>query len=230
MTRLRLSDDAIEGILSLASISIEEFSSLVAEIEKSLAVSLTIEDDLEKLLEGSPLLAHLEPKIRDSFIEGLTGIHYLCLSSSTTEADLLDVITTSLLESNEPEKISKLDLLSHNIKLLINVRVLRASAKAWSLVGDHEKIFLNSRIITDIRPVFEESMDQPLLASLIIHTLKLTMQVDGSNQTVYLTADSKDLRDLKLNIERALVKAQYLSQQIGNLKTLGPSLDMDIKN
>jgi hypothetical protein len=230
MTRIRLSDEAIDGLLPLASISSDQFSELITELEKSLVVSLKIEDDLERLLEASPLLAPLEPRIRDAFIEALSGVHYLCLSSTTSESDLLDAIKASL-QSNEPEKIAKLDVLIKNISLLIKVRVLRASAKAWSLISDHEKIFLNSRILTDIRPVFEEDVDKPLMASLILHTLKLTMRVDGIPQTVYLAADSDDLRDLQLNIERALSKANYLSNQIGmHLQELGPSLDMNIEN
>lgn len=89
------------------------------------------------------------------------------------------------------------DLLS--IKESINLTI-----KATYLATDRQNILLDTRIITDVRPVFgvdEES--EELKATLITHNLKIQYEEDDQIKYIYFALDANDLSVLKDHIVRA---------------------------
>jgi hypothetical protein len=90
-------------------------------------------------------------------------------------------------------------------------RSLRATAKALDISAQSERVVYESRIISDIRPVFPETSDgtagQPLQA-VVLHTLRL--ECHGEFQHQHFTLTGKDLQELKEVVERALAKEKVL--------------------
>jgi hypothetical protein len=86
------------------------------------------------------------------------------------------------------------------------------SVKAKELQIQGEKTLCDSKILTDIRPVFGESVGESPDAAIIIHTLKLGFHDSGSpsHRDIYISLDSDDISSLKKALERAEEKERSL--------------------
>lgn len=86
---------------------------------------------------------------------------------------------------------------------------LNIAAKAVSVLTSHEHVFLESRILTDIRLVFKDLEEQPTEA-VIVHNLKITYRQDGDRKDFFVALDSSDLTELSKQIVRAEAKAKAI--------------------
>lgn len=224
MARYLIPPGIVKTLVQLGNIKPDVFQQFVSEIDSKLIVNLGIERDIEQLVLTSEFLDIGTPTERLSFAEAVTAIHYLRLHPRKSDQDLLNEIETACGTEGVDSTLSA--QLAANVRALLGAKVLRASIKAWSLVGDHERTYLGSRVITDCRPVFEDNVGDGFLASLVIHTLKISTRIDGKTQNVFLAADSEDLHELKENIDRALSKAQTLAARINEGAGWGKALDV----
>jgi len=91
--------------------------------------------------------------------------------------------------------------------------------KAVKLLAERSKLIENTRIITDIRPVFKEQKIEPPDYCLITHNLRINYVTESRDKKkVYFALDRQDLIELKSQIDRALEKEkelQKLCQKIG---------------
>lgn len=93
---------------------------------------------------------------------------------------------------------------------LLATKSLRQFAKAVDLRNGYERILLNSRIYSDIRPVFEDDDigdNERVEAAMVNHTLQLTYRVgERESEDLHLALDLDDLNKLRKQIDRALHK------------------------
>lgn len=104
---------------------------------------------------------------------------------------------------------------------------LSVTAKALEVMAEHERILCNARILTDIRPVFDEATKVPP-AALIIHNLRIRYHHEGNfNETreFFVALDGDDLRRLQTIIDRAVDKENALRSLLRNAGV--PSLEAD---
>ena len=91
--------------------------------------------------------------------------------------------------------------------------------KAMYLLFERSKLMLNSRIITDLRPVFKEEKIDPPKYCLIMHNLKIEYSKGlKEKEKVFYALDHQDLIQLHSQIERALkkeVEMQKLCKKVG---------------
>ena len=91
---------------------------------------------------------------------------------------------------------------------------LAIKEKAEQLGVAHQKLFMEAKLVTDLRPVFDSSGNQ-ILESLIIQTL-LIKYFDGNEpQCIELALDSQDVAQLLRKCERAERKAVALKRTLG---------------
>jgi hypothetical protein len=85
-------------------------------------------------------------------------------------------------------------------------------SKAAGVMTDHEHVYCDARILTDIRPVFLEVADAPTTA-VVIHTLKLVYHEGNENagrKEFRIALDINDLRNLSDLLKRAITKSETL--------------------
>jgi hypothetical protein len=95
---------------------------------------------------------------------------------------------------------------------LVEMPVLRTSAKAVSVLNQQERLFLDARIMSDIRPVFGDDPSERPTGAVVLHTLSIQHHTDGHTRMFNVAMDRNDLADLKLAVERAIDKAATLSR------------------
>lgn len=105
----------------------------------------------------------------------------------------------------------KVETLIQNIEAsLIGQDSIKTTVKAYNLLGENEKVFSEGRIITDIRPVFSDSISEGCDTAVIFHKLRVDYFENSEAKQIYLALDLNDLNDLKKLIDRAVEKESYI--------------------
>jgi len=224
MARFLISPEVLRAIQPLASIQSDKFRALLGELSESLVASLTIEADIAKRLNGIAVIP-VTPAEREGLAEALVGLHYLRLAVQSDD-ELVAEVKNAWIENGTSAGEDRLATLEVNLRELLQIKVLRASIKALSLISDYDKLYVGGRIFTDVRPVFDVNVSDTMLASLVVHTLKISVREDGRPKTIYVAIDSQDLTELRETIDRALEKASVISNRIrSSAGGFGPALE-----
>lgn len=87
---------------------------------------------------------------------------------------------------------------------------LAQTIKGLGLLAENEKLFLNNRIITDIRLLFDSKDSSIVNGAVILHQMKITYHQNSQEKEFFISLDSADLNKLKENISRALEKEKLI--------------------
>lgn len=104
-------------------------------------------------------------------------------------------------------------------------RVLACSSvhllgKAASIGYQHERLFVDAQILTDLRPVFEEEIsdDHGPLGAVLSHVLRLhIVGQGGAHEDVYVALDEGDITILRQALDRAESKSELLRGRLRDL-------------
>lgn len=196
-----LAGDAI----ALAKLSEDEFSSIYAELE-NLPLLLNTSDDVYSVLLDKNLL-NGENAAGDFIIYVLFEV---ANRGDKPLVRLFERVMTSvqrqLAESGTNGGI--LEVLTQRIEQLARLRNVVGSIKAGFLFTERERTFRSSKIISDLRPVFEEGLTTS--SFLILNTLALEYQEGEKKTTLHIAMDAEDIDSLILQLERAKRKAETI--------------------
>lgn len=88
--------------------------------------------------------------------------------------------------------------------------------KATELVYSHQNVFTDARLLTDVRPVYDQDA-QKILRMVVTHQLILDY-VDGrQHKRLYVAVDATDLTTLEEQCKRARDKASVASRSLDDL-------------
>jgi hypothetical protein len=119
----------------------------------------------------------------------------------------LEVIDVLGIES-PPETLATV-LASPNLSLV---------SKAVDLETTYEHVLHMARVLTDVRPLFDDSEDTELVGSIIVHTLQMTSFGTMGTQDLFVAMDDRDLVALRKQIDRAISKSKRLRQTLDDGK------------
>ena len=93
---------------------------------------------------------------------------------------------------------------------LLAIDSIRITAKGARLQADGERLYCSSKILSDIRPVFDEDPSIRPFGAVITHTLKIAHHVGKNLEEFHVILDSHELELLKKVIIRASIKDETL--------------------
>ena len=193
---------------------------LIKELD-SLPIGLSLEDT-----DGA--LSKKLNKKRSELFEIIRTFFSLISARESSGVDL-DTFIDEIIEALEETKDNKLKpdntLKDQLTEILSSKGSFYITFKATTLVGEREKLLGNTRIITDVRPVFNEENDCKIESFLLIHNLKIVYHEGEEHKEVYFALDKNDLKILKEHIQRAEEKEKSIREQF---KTINISF-LDIK-
>ncbi|MEH2274361.1 MAG: hypothetical protein V7K40_06010 [Nostoc sp.] len=160
----------------------------------------------ERIVQTQKVDAPTAVKIVDTLVslrqlnkdEKLSNEAIVILISESLEKDTEFVVTTELRERFRKRLSSLLQALE-SIAFSLDI-----SDKASNLLIEHERIFSDSRIVTDIRPVFDSETERKVEAAILIHTLKIQYRDIEGIKEFYIALDSDDLDNLYEQITIAI--------------------------
>ena len=92
----------------------------------------------------------------------------------------------------------------------LNLESLTVTAKSFSILTSHERIFIKTQILTDMRPIFGDDDSGKPKAAVIVHMLKLTYRQDEEDVDFFVAMDTEDISKLRDVLDRADKKAASL--------------------
>jgi len=187
-------------------------------------------DDFEALVAGlssgkpskysKPLARHISKKIPTvaepvihSIVEEIMTLEFLKQDFEMAAEPFASALAIAAREIvSENFRYSEQDaetLKSRLTKIFKADRVLELNAKASAVIADHDKLFINAKILTDARPVFDDSGSK-IEAVAIVHTLRIHFEHNQKHEDIYVSLDHEDMAKLKAAIDRANRKASAL--------------------
>jgi len=134
----------------------------------------------------------------------------------TTATDLIATITKSLPTAQSEDWQQVAHALSGLLDSLDEGHPLVVARKAQDLLFEHQNVFEEARLVTDVRPVFD-SRGSKVLEAFIIHTLLVRYYESGESRRVAFALDAGDVAKLRSLCERAETKAAVLKEALKDL-------------
>ncbi len=184
--------------------SLEDNIDSIIEIFNS---DIDSDDELSKIINEK---FNIEINIALDLLYAVSKLLLSKNSSDLCEDDFIDEIKDSLLLEDD-FNFKGLSDISINLKKLLNVDgSFFVRIKANQLVFDRDKILTRSRILTDVRSIFNEKVDFDIVSNAVMHNLKINYLKNKKKRKIYLALDRFDLISLRENIERALKKEEKI--------------------
>jgi hypothetical protein len=84
-------------------------------------------------------------------------------------------------------------------------------AKSSYLLTQHERVFQEARVFTDVRPIFSEDAQVSPIGGLIVHQLRIAYFEDNELKEFFVALDMDDIDKLRTQLNRADAKARSIS-------------------
>ncbi len=215
---LTIPKEYASGLAALSTLSDNEASSL-ARVLSEIPETVRLRKEITEFVAGK--LPSLPAGKADELIRALHSLyqaHELMEVSLDKFVDELgDAMPASGIAWNEAER----NRFTQNMHKLLSIEELSFLAKAHALQSEHECLFHNAKIITDLRPVFH-SPEEPPIDMIVEYILKIVFH-DGSrrHREIFMAMDEHDIARLKKAIDRAEKKAATLKALLAS-KDLAP--------
>lgn len=210
-TLYKIPERHIDGFKLLIDLPEDKRKILVESIQK-----LQIGEYADKILKDLSTRIGISEQNSNQIIDALTGL--LFVKEETSEKleeftkDILEAYSIQSKNRNFDEK--KLSLLLVNF--IRSSKNFKTTLKANHLRYEREKILTRSRILTDIRPVFDDNDGQIVQGSVIIHNLSLDFSENGKTKKLFFAIDSDDIREFQKILQRALDKETSIRDSLKN--------------
>lgn len=209
MEELQIPDKYKAGFELIVRIDSKTVEKLIDALRLA-SPSLLIEDLASAV--ASQVQTLTEEEVVD-VIEALISLYNFRDYSGTSIDKLIEGISQAVQEDEELPDISdeqKQELEQRLATFLEFDGVLSVTSKAIDVVRDHERIFTRSRILTDMRPIFESDLEKGPAGVAIVHMLKIEYADLEGKHEFFVALDSIDLEQLREQLDRADKKAKAI--------------------
>lgn len=150
----------------------------------------------------------------DEAVPALLFLYSLRDRSQSSASDIADGVAREMERAateNDPHWSKSRDLFRTRLVELLSVDKVRVVARAGGLLLENEHSLTRARVITEIRPVFEQENPKATPeGAMIVHTLKISYWADEETKHFFVALDENDVSDLSEQLGRANSKAESL--------------------
>jgi hypothetical protein len=208
MANIVIPEAVLPGFVQISKLSKKQIEGFITFL-KEIPVGTKMKD-VNDFLQSS-----LNIKASKSIVETLISFSELLEPSDVNFEELTNDLTSafkSLITDEEITAPQVESLKSNLLQIFQNSKNLKLTLKAFKLAHEDDFVYLESRIITDIRLVFNDNLVETKRSALIIHRLHIGFRENKDFSELFLTLNSSDLRELKEDIERALKKEELIKK------------------
>ncbi len=206
---MKIPEEALPGLKAILSVDATSFDALATAF-KSTSPSLTT-IGLSKRVSSA--ISSIPSADISSILETVYGLYWIKYEEEISPRDLAVMVSDATAEMLSEEVTltveQKAKLTGRLERLLILDQTVGVTAKAADVLTEAERTYAEARILSDIRPVFTDSI-QSAAAGIIIHNLRIDCHMRGGHQELFFTLDCRDLEQLKEAIFRAEKKTDAL--------------------
>ena len=216
--QIMLRKEQVENLKLLYGLGAKAIKEITEEIKKKEPVILEPSQLYETLINLTPGSAFDKENIANLIV----GLYNIRRKSDIEIEDLLKSLKEAVLSDDlSEEERSRWDSAEPVLGELLSIQSIGSAVKAIDLSYDYANICRGAKIITDIRPVFDEEPSD-IIASIISYCLRLNYESRDGIESLSIALDEQDIMNLKKNCERALKKgkiAKEFMEKKGGVKT-----------
>lgn len=199
----RLDDEVFSA--ACASLDSPEPTSSLSELRARVREHL-LEDDIDA----------------DLLLEALLGASSAKIWRNASSGDVARAVATFPDLEVEPDRREELIA---RVSALLDSESLATLSKGLDVLTEHERVYLRSRIVTDVRPAYRADETVRPSGIVLIHTLRLDVQESGQVKSIYVAMDETDLQQLRAALDREAEKTAGLKEAVKGLDL--PLLDFE---
>jgi hypothetical protein len=154
-----------------------------------------------------------------ALVDALLSLYVLKANTNrTSEKVAQDVAYTLASEGAASEAVDteKQRHIADKLNRLLSVEAMDMCAKATGLQAEFGRVFVDSRVVTDVRPVFGSSVESPPIGAVLIHNLKVEYVERGVRRELFFALDCNDISGLMGVLERAKEKERTLRSSLAS--------------
>jgi len=217
MAQLSIPNPVISGLSRIATLSDESFGELNSAFER---IPLRIRQ--HHIFDDSDLsLQTISPDDLRTIKDALFPLYMASAGGNVSASKYVDDVIESLKEDRQDhtawihseEAVSKF---KNRLLQLLNISSLQLIAKAHDVLLEHEQTFASARVVSDIRPIFGEKVEDAPIAAVIVHMLNIVYYQASERREIVFALDTKDIPYLLDVLERAQTKTERLKEVINS--------------
>ena len=209
MASYRIPEHVKEGFSILIKSPQQKIDSLINELDK--VPKELLPSELSEYLSKKNIYSK---KDSSEIIAILASLYRLKESENIGIHEIVENICIALKEAKDNKLQPKVSFEKKLIKLL-SLKTIGATFKALGLLTEYDKIFVDTRIITDIRLVFDDNLSDKIETGIIVHNLRIEYHKGKTtHEEIFLTLDNNDLKKLKEQILRAEKKEKSIKSNL----------------
>ncbi|KAA1260421.1 hypothetical protein LF1_29610 [Rubripirellula obstinata] len=167
----------------------------------------------EPPLVADRLLDELKKQLTEDEAELLLSqVLSLSMLVRVSESKSVDVMKALRVAIDSPDQQSEWDSIAVSMQGLIDSTPIRLLTKAMELSYDYANLLRKARIITDLRPLFDDEGEK-VEGGVVTHTLRVAYSSDDGGHEVSLALDLQDVKKLREQCDRAIVKANSIRDE-----------------
>lgn len=203
-------EDYQTGFEKLSKLNEGVFEEIKNALEK-ISFASSIDDLLMKIHESTDF----DLDVDGIFISISSVVSFI--ESKDAINEMANDITNLSIEYELIKDDQKRDYLNKLEYLLSNKQIYYAS-KAEDLLNDYGNAFILSRVVSDIRPVFDIDLNEDIKAAMIIHNLTIHYQSNNEpfHKNITITLSPKNIKELREILNKAELKEINLKSVLEN--------------
>jgi hypothetical protein len=223
---LRIPEQHVPALAAICKLSDESVEQLITALS-STSTEPRPEDMAARIAEHVPSIT---PETLVEIIRIIYTIYGVREFSESEPEEFLDDLMDGIFRSELSPRPSGPAICSDDeprirerFQRLLGIESLSMLSKAIILQRDGERLYCESKILSDMRPVFgAENVGRPL-AAVVTHTLKIAYHEGRAHKEFFVVLDRADLESLQADITRAQEKDRELRAMLkqSNIPDLG---------
>ncbi len=150
-------------------------------------------------------------EIADALIALYTG---RAARSEHSTADFVNDVIQTIEESSETIEEDLREMMRQQLTHILDVEAMVISAKAAGIMFEHDRLFAQGKVFSDLRPVFGTNVDDTPKTAIILHNLAIHYYQDGRHKEFFVVMDTEEVESLIKTLERAKGKAETLKAML----------------
>lgn len=211
---IRIPEPFKRGLLALANMPEASYRALSAALSRAPQTFAMIQ---ELVVWTTPEVPDASPEEIEEIVEALVSLYRISQRADVASVNQLVQDVASSLPISKLEDSTRATFEERLSSLLASKSLNVLEAKARELKMQDERLMIEARVVTDLRPVFDKEIGDASLGMIITHSLKIRFVESGSDmyRDMYFAMDADDIRNLKTAIERAERKINALKNSLG---------------
>lgn len=204
---IRVPEEAKAGLVALASMAPDQYERL-NKFVRGLPNEPVLSRTLDRALQSE------KPEDQPVFFDTVNHLARLTRTAervNLSPSDIIEPVVSQSVRAGD-QNAELVSTLKARLTELLAVDTISLHVKAWQLLYEEERYITSLRIITDLRPLFDESGSEQLRA-FVVNRLHVTYVEDQKRHDIFFALDENDIEQLVTIAERAKTKITTLKKK-----------------